>query len=52
VNLGGDADTIGAITGAVAGARHGPESLPTEWLDVIAERSELETLAERLIEVV
>jgi ADP-ribosyl-[dinitrogen reductase] hydrolase len=51
VNLGGDADTIGAITGAVAGARHGPESLPSEWLDVIDEREELETLAEGLIEV-
>jgi ADP-ribosyl-[dinitrogen reductase] hydrolase len=52
VNLGGDTDTIGAVTGAVAGARHGAESLPAEWLDVIAERAELETLAERLIEVV
>lgn len=52
VNLGGDADTIGAITGAVAGARHGPESLPTEWLETIDERAELETLAERLTEVV
>jgi ADP-ribosyl-[dinitrogen reductase] hydrolase len=52
VNLGGDADTIGAITGAVAGARHGPGSLPSVWLDVIDERDELETLAERLIEVV
>jgi ADP-ribosyl-[dinitrogen reductase] hydrolase len=52
VNLGGDADTIGAITGAVAGARHGPESLPEEWLDAIDEREELETLAAQLIEVV
>jgi ADP-ribosyl-[dinitrogen reductase] hydrolase len=52
VNLGGDADTIGAITGAVAGARHGPESLPAEWLDAIDERAELETLAAQLIEVV
>lgn len=51
VNLGGDADTIGAITGAVAGARHGPGSLPSEWLDAIDEREELETLAAQLIEV-
>jgi ADP-ribosylglycohydrolase len=50
VNLGGDTDTIGAVTGTIAGARHGPESLPTEWLDVIDERTELETLAERLAE--
>ena len=51
VSLGGDTDTIGAVTGAVASARHGPESLPEEWLDAIDERAELETLAERLIEV-
>jgi ADP-ribosyl-[dinitrogen reductase] hydrolase len=51
VNLGGDADTIGAITGAVAGAQHGPESLPDEWLDAIDEREELEKLAAQLIEV-
>ena len=51
VNLGGDADTIGAVTGAIAGARHGPESLPAAWLDAIDERRELETLADQLIEV-
>jgi ADP-ribosylglycohydrolase len=49
VNLGGDTDTIGAVTGAVAGARHGPESLPARWLDVIDERTELETLADGLV---
>lgn len=32
VNLGGDTDTIGAMTGAVAGALHGVESIPGEWL--------------------
>lgn len=52
VNMGGDADTIGAITGAVAGARHGAESLPAAWLDVIDEQPELETLADQLIEAV
>ena len=49
INRGGDADTIGAIAGAVAGARHGPESLPTAWLAVISERVELETLAAELL---
>jgi len=51
VNMGGDADTIGAVTGAVAGARHGPGSLPAAWLDAIEERRELETLAGQLLEV-
>ena len=51
INRGGDADTICAIAGAVAGARHGPESLPSAWLDEIAERAELETLAAELVEI-
>ncbi len=31
VGLGGDADTIGAMAGAVAGALHGEEGIPEEW---------------------
>lgn len=33
VNRGGDTDTIGAVTGAVAGARFGVGALPDRWLD-------------------
>lgn len=33
VNHGGDADTIAAITGSMAGARDGYHSIPTEWVD-------------------
>lgn len=33
VNHGGDADTIAAITGSMAGARDGYHSIPTEWID-------------------
>jgi ADP-ribosyl-[dinitrogen reductase] hydrolase len=33
VNLGGDADTIGAITGGLAGALYGAEAIPRRWLD-------------------
>jgi ADP-ribosyl-[dinitrogen reductase] hydrolase len=32
VNQGGDADTTGAIAGAIAGAYHGMEGLPERWL--------------------
>lgn len=32
VNLGGDADTIGAITGGLAGALYGYESIPKRWI--------------------
>ncbi|MBI5014840.1 MAG: ADP-ribosyl-[dinitrogen reductase] hydrolase [Deltaproteobacteria bacterium] len=32
VNQGGDADTTGAIAGAIAGAFYGPDALPPGWL--------------------
>lgn len=52
VNRGGDTDTIGAITGAVAGARFGASQLPDRWLSPIDEVSELEDLAGRLVKMV
>jgi ADP-ribosyl-[dinitrogen reductase] hydrolase len=51
VNRGGDADTIGAIAGAVAGARFGAQDLPERWLSAIDERYELTRLAHRLAEL-
>lgn len=51
VNRGGDTDTIGAIAGAVAGARFGASQLPDRWLRALDESDELDTLAERLTEV-
>lgn len=33
VNAGGDTDTIGAMTGALAGAFHGASSLPARWVE-------------------
>ena len=45
VNRGGDADTIGAIAGAVAGARFGVSGLPDRWLAAIDEAEEIERLA-------
>jgi len=48
VNRGGDTDTVGAVTGAVAGARFGDDSLPDRWLDVLEYRDDLELLAEAL----
>ncbi len=51
VNRGGDTDTIGAIAGAVAGARFGASELPDRWLNAIGDTDELEMVAERLPEV-
>jgi ADP-ribosylglycohydrolase len=35
VNRGGDADTNGAITGALLGAYYGEHKIPTEWRDAV-----------------
>ena len=48
VNRGGDTDRIGAITGAVAGARFGASALPKRWIDSIDEGRELTRLAVQL----
>jgi ADP-ribosyl-[dinitrogen reductase] hydrolase len=51
VNQGGDADTTGAIAGAIAGAFYGLEAIPGAWLKRLnpAVRQEVEELAERLV---
>jgi len=47
VNLGGDADTIGAITGGLAGALCGFHKIPESWVDALDEglKAELDDLA-------
>lgn len=39
VNLGGDTDTIAALTGGIAGLYYGMESIPKEWLETIANKT-------------
>jgi ADP-ribosyl-[dinitrogen reductase] hydrolase len=53
VNQGGDADTTGAIAGAIAGAYYGEEQLPARWLRRLdpAVRAEIHRLTERLVEL-
>lgn len=48
VNRGGDTDTIGAVTGALAGARFGASELPDRWLQEIEYKDYLELLAQAL----
>jgi ADP-ribosyl-[dinitrogen reductase] hydrolase len=48
VNLGGDADTIGAVCGALAGAFYGESEIPARWLQVLQNREHIEKLAEQL----
>lgn len=47
-NLGGDADTIAAVAGQLAGARYGLSGIPQEWVDKLAQRDHLLDLANRL----
>ena len=51
VNRGGDADTTGAIAGAIAGAYYGEAELPPRWLRKLdgAVRREIEASSERLV---
>lgn len=52
VRCGGDTDTIGAMAGAIAGARDGAATIPARWCDPLDDgpkgRSYVERLAEQL----
>ena len=48
ISLGGDTDTIGAMTGAVSGAYLGIESIPERWKERLENRLYIEGLAEKL----
>lgn len=51
VNDGGDADTIAALTGGLAGAYYGFYAIPERWIDSldISIRSKLETVANNVL---
>jgi ADP-ribosyl-[dinitrogen reductase] hydrolase len=51
VNRGSDADTVGAITGALAGACYGLSGIPDRWLQPLQERERLIEYADRLLEL-
>ena len=45
VNLGDDADTIGSITGGMAGLFYGFEQIPESWINQLARTKDIEALA-------
>ena len=51
VNLGDDADTTGAVYGQLAGAYYGIEAIRSDWVEKIAMRDEIISMADRLAEV-
>ncbi len=48
ISLGGDTDTIGAMTGAISGAYLGFESIPNQWKNKLENRLYIEELAKKL----
>src|SRR5674536_135304 len=51
VNLGNDADTVGAVTGALAGAVYGETGIPPRWLAPLHGRERIAAVAERLADL-
>jgi poly(ADP-ribose) glycohydrolase ARH3 len=49
IGLGGNTDTIGAMTGAISGAYLGFQAIPHEWILKLENRAFFETLAEQLL---
>jgi ADP-ribosyl-[dinitrogen reductase] hydrolase len=48
VNLGDDADTVGAVTGQIAGARYGLDAIPDRWLSSLIKADDISRLAGKL----
>jgi len=49
VNLGDDADTVGAVTGQLAGALYGASGIPQRWLEPLAWRQRIVETADTLV---
>ncbi|MGX7102794.1 ADP-ribosylglycohydrolase family protein [Gemella sanguinis] len=52
VNLGDDTDTIGGITGTLAGIIYGLESIPNKWLSKLAAKSLIESKIDEFVKVI
>ena len=49
VNLGDDSDTVGCVTGGMAGLFYGFEQIPSEWVEVLAKRENIEELCKAFL---
>ncbi|MDO7849576.1 ADP-ribosylglycohydrolase family protein [Hymenobacter sp. M29] len=48
VNLGNDTDTTAAVVGPLAALVYGEQSIPEDWMAILARRNDIEDLAKRL----
>lgn len=48
VNLGGDTDTTATIAGGLAGLLYGYESIPEEWIKVLARKNDITKLCDKM----
>ena len=51
VNLGGDADTIGAVCGQIAGSYYGHSAIPRKWLEAVKDWQKVDTLVEKFLDM-
>ncbi len=52
VNLGGDTDTTGCVSGGLAGVHYGLSAIPQKWLQSLARHDEVESLFNRFAEMI
>ena len=48
VNLGGDTDTTGTVTGGIAAIAYGIDDIPDRWLTTLARKEDIINLASQL----
>lgn len=51
VNAGGDADTNAAVACAILGAKYGCQSIPTEYIDGLLYKEQLDKTIKKLLEI-
>ena len=52
VNLGGDTDTTGCVSGGLAGVHYGLSAIPEKWIHSLARHDEVELLFNRFVEMI
>lgn len=49
VNVGGDTDTTGCVTGGLAGLIYGFDAIPSRWIDALPKKPDIDAMVDRLI---